>query len=148
MQGKLKWIFFLQILLITINFTHAQEAECIVEKLERKIQQQAQSGQDSELKVKRRILGEGEQHQYQVLVELEGVGCSYQFSLLLLKTASSFTASMVTGLTIANIAFNVIKESNRNGGKTIIDYDIALLSEPCFLLGVSIGVICNIMLPH
>ncbi|KAM7525191.1 hypothetical protein LguiA_015093 [Lonicera macranthoides] len=66
-----------------------------------------------------------------------------------LKAASSFSAFMVTGGSIANVAcsmFNSMKFGGKN--KALIDYDIALLSEPCMLLGVSIGVICNVVLPE
>ncbi|KAL1205368.1 Sulfite exporter TauE/SafE family protein 5 [Cardamine amara subsp. amara] len=59
-----------------------------------------------------------------------------------LKTASSFSAFMVTGGSIANVINNLF------GGKALLDYDLALLLEPCMLLGVSIGVICNRVLPE
>ncbi|KAA8519953.1 hypothetical protein F0562_014137 [Nyssa sinensis] len=65
-----------------------------------------------------------------------------------LKTASSFSAFMVTGGSIANVVFNMFITSKKFGGKTLIDYDIALLSQPCMLLGVSIGVICNLVFPE
>ncbi|XVF25963.1 hypothetical protein REPUB_Repub13aG0259200 [Reevesia pubescens] len=65
-----------------------------------------------------------------------------------LKTASSFSAFMVTGGSIANVMYNLRTESAMFRGKTLIDYDIALLSEPCMLLGVSIGVVCNLVLPE
>ncbi|KAL0873678.1 hypothetical protein Bca101_023383 [Brassica carinata] len=59
-----------------------------------------------------------------------------------LKTASSFSAFMVTGGSIANVISSLF------GGKALLDYDLALLLEPCMLLGVSIGVICNRVLPE
>ncbi|KAI3466600.1 hypothetical protein Pfo_023263 [Paulownia fortunei] len=62
-----------------------------------------------------------------------------------LKTASSYSAFMVTGGSIANVACQMFA---KRGAKTLIDYDIALLSEPCMLLGVSCGVICNLVLPE
>ncbi|KAA8515452.1 hypothetical protein F0562_018937 [Nyssa sinensis] len=65
-----------------------------------------------------------------------------------LKTVSSFSAFMVTGGSIANVVYSMFITSKKFGGKTLIDYDIALLSEPCMLLGVSIGVICNIVFPE
>lgn len=65
-----------------------------------------------------------------------------------LKTASSFSAFMVTGGSISNVICNWFTRSAKFGGKTLIDYDIALLSEPCMLLGVSIGVICNLVFPE
>ncbi|GLT32060.1 hypothetical protein SLA2020_067540 [Shorea laevis] len=65
-----------------------------------------------------------------------------------LKTASSFSAFMVTGGSVANVIYNLCTTSEKFGGKTLIDYDIALLSEPCMLLGVSIGVICNLVFPE
>ncbi|KAF3656480.1 hypothetical protein FXO38_14128 [Capsicum annuum] len=38
--------------------------------------------------------------------------------------------------------------SPKNGGKILVDFDIALLSQPSILLGVSIGVICNVVFPE
>ncbi|KAF5728999.1 hypothetical protein HS088_TW21G01156 [Tripterygium wilfordii] len=65
-----------------------------------------------------------------------------------LKTASSFSAFMVTGGSTANFICNLFIRSAKFGGKGLIDYDIALLSEPCMLLGVSAGVICNRVFPE
>ncbi|KAE9597117.1 hypothetical protein Lal_00007587 [Lupinus albus] len=65
-----------------------------------------------------------------------------------LKTASSLSAFMVTGGSLANVMCNMCATSPRFGGKSLINYDIALLSQPCILLGVSIGVICNLMFPE
>ncbi|XP_028805324.1 sulfite exporter TauE/SafE family protein 5 [Neltuma alba] len=62
-----------------------------------------------------------------------------------LKTASSLSAFMVTGGSAANVLCNLCPIF---GGKTLTDYDIALLSEPCMLLGVSVGVICNLVFPE
>ncbi|KAL8507519.1 hypothetical protein ACS0TY_018168 [Phlomoides rotata] len=52
---------------------------------------------------------------------------------------------MVTGGSIANVGSQIFA---KRSGKSLIDYDIALLSEPCMLLGVSCGVICNLMFPE
>ncbi|GMN19708.1 hypothetical protein TIFTF001_042718 [Ficus carica] len=65
-----------------------------------------------------------------------------------LKTASSFSAFMVTGASIANVVCNLAAAIPRFGGKTLIDFDIALLSQPSILLGVSVGVICNVVFPE
>ncbi|XP_016487533.1 sulfite exporter TauE/SafE family protein 2-like [Nicotiana tabacum] len=65
-----------------------------------------------------------------------------------LKTASSFSAFMVTGGSIANVVCSMFLPSPKHGGKILVDFDIALLSQPCILLGVSIGVICNLVLPE
>lgn len=65
-----------------------------------------------------------------------------------LKTASSFSAFMVTGGSIANVICHMFVKSPKSGGKSLIDYDIALLSEPCMLLGVSVGVICHLVFPE
>lgn len=62
-----------------------------------------------------------------------------------LKTASSFSAFMVTGGSIANVMCNLF--SPKFGGEALI-FDITLLSEPCMLLGVGIGVICNLVFPE
>lgn len=61
-----------------------------------------------------------------------------------LKTASSLSSFMVTGGSIANVLCNM----SPKGKKSMIDYDIALSSEPCMLLGVSVGVICNVVFPE
>ncbi|KAM3306530.1 sulfite exporter TauE/SafE family protein 2 [Capsicum chacoense] len=65
-----------------------------------------------------------------------------------LKTASSFSAFMVTGGSIANVVCSMFLPSPKNGGKILVDFDIALLSQPSILLGVSIGVICNVVFPE
>ncbi|XP_057513739.1 sulfite exporter TauE/SafE family protein 5-like [Actinidia eriantha] len=65
-----------------------------------------------------------------------------------LKTASSFSAFMVTGGSLANVVCQMVVKNLKLGGKTLIDFDIALLSEPCMLLGVSGGVICNLVFPE
>ncbi|KAM1139135.1 hypothetical protein ACFX2I_036843 [Malus domestica] len=65
-----------------------------------------------------------------------------------LRTASSLSAFMVTGGSVANVMYNLCIKSSKFGGKSLIDYDIALLSEPCMLLGVSLGVICNLAFPE
>lgn len=66
-----------------------------------------------------------------------------------LRIASGLSAFMVTGGSVANVMYNLcIKGSTKFGGKSLIDYDIALLSEPCMLLGVSLGVICNLVFPE
>ncbi|XP_019418648.1 PREDICTED: uncharacterized protein LOC109329435 isoform X1 [Lupinus angustifolius] len=65
-----------------------------------------------------------------------------------LKTASSFSAFMVTGGSLANVMYNMCTTSPKFGGKSLIDYNIALSSEPCMLLGVSVGVICNLVFPE
>lgn len=63
-----------------------------------------------------------------------------------MKTASSFSAFMVTGVSVANVGINLFIRNA--GGKTLIDFDLALVLQPCLLLGVSIGVICNRVFPN
>ncbi|KAF7149685.1 hypothetical protein RHSIM_Rhsim02G0114600 [Rhododendron simsii] len=65
-----------------------------------------------------------------------------------LKTASSFSAFMVTGGSIASVMYHMISASPKYGAKSLIDHDICFLSEPVMLLGVSIGVMCNVMFPE
>nr|GMD08978.1 sulfite exporter TauE/SafE family protein 2-like [Ipomoea batatas] len=65
-----------------------------------------------------------------------------------LKTASSFSAFMVTGGIIANVVCSMFMPSSKHGGRVLVDFDIALLSEPFMLLGVSFGVICNVVFPE
>lgn len=66
-----------------------------------------------------------------------------------LKTATTFSAFMVTGGAISNVLYNVCFKGGFGGRRrSPIDYDIALLSEPCMLLGVTAGVVCNVVLPE
>lgn len=65
-----------------------------------------------------------------------------------LKTASSLSSFMVTGGSVANVLCNLCKTNAKFGGKSLIDYDMALSLEPGLLLGVSVGVICNAVFPE
>ncbi|CAA7405649.1 unnamed protein product [Spirodela intermedia] len=65
-----------------------------------------------------------------------------------LKRASKYSAFMVAGNAASNVLYSVFSASTGAGGGHLIDYDIALLSEPCMLLGVTLGVICNIAFPE
>lgn len=65
-----------------------------------------------------------------------------------MKTASSFSAFMVTGVSFANVGCNLFLRNPKSRDKTLIDFDLALTIQPCLLLGVSIGVICNRMFPN
>ncbi|CAO1944807.1 unnamed protein product, partial [Urochloa humidicola] len=65
---------------------------------------------------------------------------------LSLKRATAFSSFMVTGGAASNVLYNLACAGG--GGRQLIDYDIALLFQPCLLLGVSIGVVCNVMFPE
>ncbi|EFH68908.1 hypothetical protein ARALYDRAFT_334446 [Arabidopsis lyrata subsp. lyrata] len=65
-----------------------------------------------------------------------------------MKTASSFSAFMITGVSIANVGCNLFARNPKSRDKTLIDFDLSLTLQPCLLLGVSIGVICNRMFPN
>ncbi|KAK2991011.1 hypothetical protein RJ640_005493 [Escallonia rubra] len=144
------------VLFITITHTHANQVEpssetneSILHKIHQLVTLQTQS-QDTQLRLKPSIVAAG------ILCFIAssissagGIGGGGLFISILtvvagidLRTASSFSAFMVTGGSFANVVCNMF------GGKTLIDYDIALLSEPCMLFGVSIGVICNVVLPE
>ncbi|KAJ3708717.1 hypothetical protein LUZ61_012422 [Rhynchospora tenuis] len=59
---------------------------------------------------------------------------------LSLKTATAYSSFMVTAGALSYIIYALFFMD-----KSPINYEIVLLSEPCMLLGVSIGVLCNIM---
>jgi hypothetical protein len=62
------------------------------------------------------------------------------------KTAAAFSTFMVTGGTLSNVLYTLLL---RGGGRRpLIDYGIAVVSQPCLLLGVSAGVVCNVMFPE
>ncbi|KAJ3674922.1 hypothetical protein LUZ60_005538 [Juncus effusus] len=62
---------------------------------------------------------------------------------LSLKSAAVFSSFMVTAGSLSNVLYTLCFMD-----KPLINYDIALLSQPCMLLGVSIGILCNIMFPE
>ncbi|GJM92907.1 hypothetical protein PR202_ga09413 [Eleusine coracana subsp. coracana] len=64
---------------------------------------------------------------------------------LSLKRATTYSSFMVTGGAASNVLYNLLRT---RGGGLLIDYDIALLFQPCLLLGVSLGVVCNVMFPE
>ena len=68
---------------------------------------------------------------------------------LSLKRATAYSSFMVTGGADSNVLYNLACTgmAGRGGGR-LIDYDIALLFQPCLLLGVSIGVVCNVVFPE
>lgn len=63
-----------------------------------------------------------------------------------LKRATAYSSFMVTGGAASNVMYNLA--CTGGGGGRLIDYDIALMFQPCLLLGVSIGVVCNVMFPE
>ncbi|KAM3196055.1 hypothetical protein ACQJBY_071966 [Aegilops geniculata] len=62
---------------------------------------------------------------------------------LSLKTSVAFSTFMVTGGTLSNVLYTLLAR-----GPGLIDYDVAVVSQPCLLLGVSVGVVCNVMFPE
>lgn len=61
------------------------------------------------------------------------------------KTATAFSTFMVTGGTLSNVLYTLFF---RGGRQPLIDYGIAVVSQPCLLLGVSAGVVCNVAFPE
>lgn len=162
-QSNLKCLIFLLIFLTTFSCSFANEEKPIFQVFNRffnstiewRIQQKAQS-KEHRLNFSTPVLLAG----FFCFVASSissagGIGGGGLFIPILtiiagldLKTASSFSAFMVTGGSIPNVVSYMFIKNKKNGVKSLIDYDIALLSEPCMLLGVSIGVICNIMFPE
>uniref|UniRef100_A0A0E0JPN3 Sulfite exporter TauE/SafE family protein n=1 Tax=Oryza punctata TaxID=4537 RepID=A0A0E0JPN3_ORYPU len=54
-----------------------------------------------------------------------------------LKTATAFSTFMVTGGTLSNVLYTliVLRGHEKGGHQPLIDYDIAVVSQPCLLLG-------------
>ncbi|KAL6614357.1 hypothetical protein ACP70R_036627 [Stipagrostis hirtigluma subsp. patula] len=70
---------------------------------------------------------------------------------LSLKRATAYSSFMVTGGAASNVLYNLLCAARGGGGRrgaALIDYDIALRFQPCLLLGVSVGVVCNVMFPE
>uniref|UniRef100_A0ACD5VWC8 Uncharacterized protein n=1 Tax=Avena sativa TaxID=4498 RepID=A0ACD5VWC8_AVESA len=62
---------------------------------------------------------------------------------LSLKRATAYSSFMVTGGAVSNVLYSLLCST-----RGLIDYDVALLFQPCLLLGVSLGVVCNVMFPE
>ena len=67
---------------------------------------------------------------------------------LSVKTSTAFSTFMVTGGTLSNVLYTLLARGPGPDGQPLIDYDIAVVSQPCLLLGVSVGVVCNVMFPE
>ncbi|KAL6906137.1 hypothetical protein ACP4OV_003738 [Aristida adscensionis] len=73
---------------------------------------------------------------------------------LSLKTSTALSTFMVTGGTLSNVLCTLLLRLRRGsgagagGGRPLIDYDIAVVSQPCLLLGASAGVVCNVVFPE
>ncbi|TKW31629.1 hypothetical protein SEVIR_2G118200v4 [Setaria viridis] len=66
-----------------------------------------------------------------------------------LKTATAFSTFMVTGGTLSNVLYTLFLRGGGGGGRQpLIDCGIAVVSQPCLLLGVSAGVVCNVAFPE
>jgi len=51
------------------------------------------------------------------------------------------------GVSLATVFFN-LKLRHPTLDMPIIDYDLALLIQPMLMLGISIGVLCNVIFPN
>jgi hypothetical protein len=72
------------------------------------------------------------------------------FNLLLLfdaKTSAALSNIMILGGALAVLAWILLQTHPLSPGKPLIDYDVALFLNPNMLLGISVGVFCNIMFP-
>jgi hypothetical protein len=72
------------------------------------------------------------------------------FNLLLgfdVKAAAALSNFMILGGSLANVGWNIQQVHPHQPEKPLIDFDVALLLQPNMLLGISIGVICNVLLP-
>jgi hypothetical protein len=56
-------------------------------------------------------------------------------------------SGMVMGVSVATAYYN-LKMRHPTLNIPIIDYDLALLIQPMLMLGISIGVICNVIFPN
>jgi hypothetical protein len=161
-NSTLSWFILLLILFITFNHSHAKQTESIsnslrIEHLVNKFYQwRSHQTQENQLKLSTPVVVAGVLCFIAASISSAGgIGGGGLFIPILtivagvdLKTASSLSAFMVTGGSVANVMCNLRSTSPKYGGRTLIDFDIALLSEPCMLLGVSIGVICNLVFPE
>ncbi|GJP30175.1 hypothetical protein CLOM_g22943 [Closterium sp. NIES-68] len=72
------------------------------------------------------------------------------FNLLLgydAKTSTALSKSMIMGGAIASACFNAGLRHPTSTNRPLIDFSIARLMQPMLLLGISIGVLCNVVFP-
>lgn len=72
------------------------------------------------------------------------------FNLLLrfdAKTSAALSNFVIFGSSVANLIWNHPQRHPFMPHKRVVDYDVALLLQPNMLLGISVGVICNVMFP-
>ena len=72
------------------------------------------------------------------------------FNLLLqfdAKTSAALSNFVILGGSMANLIWNFPQAHPLLPHKPVINYDVASLLQPNMLLGISIGVICNVMFP-
>ncbi|KAM0871227.1 hypothetical protein ACQ4PT_039532 [Festuca glaucescens] len=83
-----------------------------------------------------------------------GGGCSLYVPILnvvaglSLKTSTAFSTFTVTGGTLSNVLYTLLARGPGPDSQPLIDYDIGVVSQPCLLLGVRVGVVCNVMFPE
>ena len=158
-RSTLSWFILpLILLIITFNHSHAKQTESVSNShiLNKFYQWRSQQTQENQLKLATPVVVAGVLCFIVASISSAGgIGGGGLFIPILtivagvdLKTASSFSALMVTGGSVVNFMWNLRSTNPKYGGRTLINFDIALLSEPCMLLGVSIGVICNLAFPE
>ncbi|XP_024520298.1 sulfite exporter TauE/SafE family protein 2 [Selaginella moellendorffii] len=72
------------------------------------------------------------------------------FNLLLrfnTRTAAVLSNFMIFGGMIANMMWSAFQRDPFDDERPLIDFDAALLMQPNMLLGISLGVLCNLMFP-
>ncbi|CAM0913731.1 unnamed protein product [Alopecurus aequalis] len=62
------------------------------------------------------------------------------------KSSTAMSKCMITGAAVSTVYCN-LKLKHPTLDMPVIDYDLALLIQPMLMLGVSIGVICNVIFP-
>ncbi|XP_073225921.1 sulfite exporter TauE/SafE family protein 3-like isoform X2 [Cicer arietinum] len=63
------------------------------------------------------------------------------------KSATAISKFMITGGAGATIFYN-LKQRHPTLELPVIDYDLALLFQPMLMLGISLGVLCNVIFPN
>nr|XP_051200895.1 sulfite exporter TauE/SafE family protein 3-like isoform X2 [Lolium perenne] len=62
------------------------------------------------------------------------------------KSSTAMSKCMITGAAVSTVYCN-LKLKHPTLDMPVIDYDLALLIQPMLMMGVSIGVICNVIFP-
>eukprot|EP00775_Hariotina_reticulata_P000759 gene759-1066_t len=78
---------------------------------------------------------------------LMGIACTFLLAGFGLKAATGLAQAAIAGGALATVSINLLRPHPWDLGRTLLDLDMAVLMAPTMLLGTSVGVLLNNLLP-